>query len=64
MEETESVEITKPPRKQALLIARCESDSDIPDSIKDEDGDKKGENNKTSQLEETGSVKVMRFQEK
>ena len=52
------------PREHAHLIPKCESNSDFPDSLKDEDGDKKGEDDKASQLEETGSVKVTRLQEK
>ena len=64
MKEKEPVEKTEPPRNQALLIAGCESDSDIPNSIKDEDGDTKDEDDKTRQLEGTGPVKITRFQEK
>ena len=59
MEGKEPIEITKLSRKQALLIAKYESDSDIPDS-----GDAEVENNKANQLEEKESAEIIELPRK
>ena len=51
VKEKEPVGITKPKNKQTLLTKKYESDTDILDSNKDMDKDKKAENNETNQVE-------------
>ena len=64
MKEKEPVGIMEPPRKQTLLTTKYKSDSDIPDSNKDVDKDKKVEDDEANQVEGMKSVELAKLPRK
>ena len=58
IEEKESEEITELPRKHALLILKCESDSDIPDLKIDMEDGTESQDDKANQVKEKEPVGI------